>query len=251
MPTLTVTKTYADGDTLFEADLDNIVDDIENMLNVTKLNDDNIQASGITGSTKLVDASVSSAKLASAAVTTSKIDDLAVTTAKIADANVTTAKILDANVTTAKIADAAITKVKLSASNHALSASSGLFSSALSATDQDVTNLSVSITTNGRPVMLYVVPDGSANNCSTGGEDASGFINFVIKIVETSTSTTVSRIYHKHYTETGFNPGQIGTAGIIGFHAPTAGSYTYKVQVEGSASNNYRFFYCKLLAFEL
>lgn len=251
MPVITITKSYADGTVLFESDLDNIKDDIENFLNVTKINDDNIQNAGITGSTKLVDASVTSAKIASAAVSTSKIDDSAVTTAKIADANVTTAKIADANVTTAKLADGAVTAAKRAALNYQLSASSGLFVSALTATDQDVTNLSVTITTSGRPVILHVVPDGTTNLCSMGGEDVAGLVNFVIKIIETSGSTTIARILHKHQTETGFNPGQVGAGGIIGFHAPAAGTYTYKVQVEGSASNNFRVYYCKLVAYEL
>lgn len=123
MPTLTITKSYSDGDVLYEADLDNIKDDIENFLNVTKINDDNIQNNGITGSTKIADGTIPSAKLGSASVTTSKIADSAVTTDKIADANVTGAKmatnsvnignIVDLAVTTAKIAESAVTTSKI------------------------------------------------------------------------------------------------------------------------------------------
>jgi hypothetical protein len=103
MPTLSITKTYSDGNTLTEAMLDNIKNDVESFLNSTKIDYNNIQAGGVaTGS------------IADLAITTTKLDALAVTAAKLAADAVITAKILDANVTTAKIADKAITSVKLS-----------------------------------------------------------------------------------------------------------------------------------------
>jgi microcystin-dependent protein len=92
MATLTVTKTYQDGDVLLESDLDGIKSSIETFLNITGLNDDNIQDGGITGSTKLVNGSVTQAKLASDAVTTAKVVDGSVTIAKLASA--VTAKIV-------------------------------------------------------------------------------------------------------------------------------------------------------------
>lgn len=48
MPALSITKTYADGDILTEADLDNIRSSIETWANSTKLDDDNIQDGGIS-----------------------------------------------------------------------------------------------------------------------------------------------------------------------------------------------------------
>lgn len=117
MALISVTKTYKDGDVLLEADLDGIKSSIENFVNVTRLNDDNLQNDGITGSDKLVDASVSQAKMATNSISTAKVVDGAITTAKLADTSVTTAKITDANVTTAKIADANITTAKIADSN--------------------------------------------------------------------------------------------------------------------------------------
>jgi microcystin-dependent protein len=90
---LSITKQWADGEILLESDLDYIKNDTETFVNITGLNDDNIQNNGITGSDKLVDGSISTAKLANSAVTTAKIADGAVTTAKILDANVTYAKL--------------------------------------------------------------------------------------------------------------------------------------------------------------
>lgn len=117
MSTLSITRSYNDGEVLVEADLDNICDDVETFVNTTKISDDNIQDSGITGSTKLLNQSVTAAKLGSASVTTAKIDDLAVTAAKLAADSVTTAKILDANVTVAKLATDSVTTVKIVDSN--------------------------------------------------------------------------------------------------------------------------------------
>ena len=64
MATLSIPKNYADGTILFESDLDDIRTAVEDFINVTKLNVDNLQNDGITGSDKLVDASVNRIKQA-------------------------------------------------------------------------------------------------------------------------------------------------------------------------------------------
>lgn len=117
MSSLSVTRSYDDGEVLVRSDLDAFLDDIETFINVTKINDDNIQNSGITGSTKLLNQSVTAAKLAADAVETLKILDGAVTAPKIAADAVTTAKILDANVTAAKLATDSVTTIKIVDSN--------------------------------------------------------------------------------------------------------------------------------------
>lgn len=48
MPVFSLTKTYANGNVLTEADLDNLKNSIETALNVTKLDDSNLQADGIS-----------------------------------------------------------------------------------------------------------------------------------------------------------------------------------------------------------
>lgn len=73
MPTLSITKTFSDGNILTEADLDNIKSSVETFLNTTKIDSNNIQASG-----------VATANIADLAVTTAKINGNAVTKAKIA-----------------------------------------------------------------------------------------------------------------------------------------------------------------------
>jgi len=158
MPSLSITKTYQDGDVLFEVDLDNIKNDLETFFNVTKLDDSNFQDAGITASTKIDDASISTGKVTSGAVTTAKIADGSVTTTKFTDSAVTTAKIADANITTAKINDLAVTTAKLNAGavtyakrsvTSTTSSSCGTFSTSNTSDFDQITNLSVSLTTVG------------------------------------------------------------------------------------------------------
>jgi hypothetical protein len=114
MASIDIRRLYADGEILLASDLDAIVDDVESFLNITKINDDNIQTGGIDASLKLADATIITAKIANNAVTTAKINAEAVTTAKIADANVTLAKMATDSVNTSQIVDAAVTPAKLS-----------------------------------------------------------------------------------------------------------------------------------------
>ena len=122
MPTLSITKNYANTTVLTEGQLDDIKTSIETFVNTTKLDSQNIQTGGIatanfaTGavdSAAIASSAVTTVKIADSNVTTAKIADSNVTTAKIANSGVTTAKILDANVTTAKIADANVTAAKI------------------------------------------------------------------------------------------------------------------------------------------
>ena len=113
MAQLNITRLYADGEVLFEADLDEVSGDMESLLNVTRLNDDNIQDGGITGSTKLADGSVTAGLIESLSITTSKILDASVDTAALGDLAVTTAKIAAADVEGAKFATNAVTVAKL------------------------------------------------------------------------------------------------------------------------------------------
>lgn len=109
MAQLTIEKTYQDGETPTQLDIDNIIDSIESFLNVTRLADDNIQDASITTSTVFSEGSITAGKIAASAVTTAKILDGAVITGKFQESAVTTAKITDANITTAKIAASTIT----------------------------------------------------------------------------------------------------------------------------------------------
>ena len=237
MPILTITQTYADGDVLFESDLDNIVDDIETFLNVTKIDSSNIQDGGIDASIKLQDASITSAKLASSAVTTAKINDSAITTAKINDSAITTSKINNAAVTTAKINDGAVTAAKRAAANISVSASSGT-ATVTSGSVTDITNLSVSITTGGRPVLLLL-----QNNYD--GSNQGIFAN---------TSPTPAYVYilRNGSPVSGFQiPGSSGASIPLVIDQPSAGTYTYKIQGQSDGTGTLFASYLNLVVMEI
>ena len=137
MAEITTTQSFADGDTVTAAKLNNIVANAsvgaEIITNRSELTTIDGAADFVLGyDTSATDlrkikpdnligtGSVSTAKLADSAVTTAKINDSGVTTAKIADSAITTAKIAAGAVITADIADAAVTSAKADSTSVAL-----------------------------------------------------------------------------------------------------------------------------------
>lgn len=229
-------------------------------------------AGGTAATANIEDLAVTTAKLAANAVTTAKITDLNVTTAKINDAAVTNAKLgllavgsgniangavgatqlaSDA-VTTVKIADANVTKAKLVAVGQQVSSSSGAFTGT-SASYADVTNLSVTITTSGRPVFLTLVHDGSGvSNTSYLGiqdTDASGTANF--QILRDATTVSTHAVLSQAGSGAVVNGIPVGSVSHLDVVA--AGTYTYKVQYrsQSGANGTVIVHHAKLVAFEL
>lgn len=161
MPALNITKNYADAAVLTKAHLDDAFDSVSTLLNTTKLDADNIQTGGI--STALIAVGgVTTDRIAAQAVTNVKIADANVTTVKIADANVTTAKLVDSCVTADKIADGAVVRTKQGAVGQQISPTCGIVSTT-SSSPVAVTNLSCTITTTGRPVIVGIMPDSTTS----------------------------------------------------------------------------------------
>ena len=191
------------------------------------------------------------ASFADGSVTTSKLADGSVTTAKIANAGVTTAKIANAGVTTAKIANSNVTYEKLEDSNIGITSSSSTQTNLLASGAVDVTNLSQSLETHGRPVLLKIISDGSGN---------SSFIN-VFNL--SSTDADVEFIFFRDATEIGrYTVGitvggasavynQIPFCAISHLDNPSAGTYTYKVQMDTTGGTSTQISYAKLVAVEL
>lgn len=209
MPTLTITKNWDDGTVLTESQLDDIKTSVETFINTTKIDTDNIQSGGIA-TTNYAAGSVDATALGTSSVTTVKINDAAVTTVKL----------LDANVTQAKLA-ARVTGTSVAAGGIAVSASSASFSAA-GATFTDVTNLSVTITTLGRPVKLSLQSDGlgSVSRLTTDGESTLQFVRG---------STSLNQLYAGN---SNFSP---PSSSFQHTDLVAAGTYTYKVQVKQAA----------------
>lgn len=122
--------------------------------------------------------------------------------------------------------------------NYQISSSSGAFTSG-SVTFVDITNLSVSITSTGRPVIVMIVPDGNgSSNQSRVGSTASGTPS-LLRVLRGATE--VSR----------FQVQPDGSASPLQtFDVPAAGTYTYKVQGLNSGGSLICT-YVKLVAYEL
>ena len=135
----------------------------------------------------------------------------------------------------------------------AVSSSSGAFSTT-STTAVSVTNLSVTLTTLGRPVMLMVIPDGSGVAAiginSSGARNtcwaeyllsSSGGNVYTSAVYTGSNNTTINLI---NYT----SPALLNALDIV-----AAGTYTYSVSmlVAPNTSQTGYCNYCKLVAYEL
>jgi hypothetical protein len=172
------------------------------------------------------------------AVGTASIRDDAITTDKILDDAVTADKLKDSAsvdadraVTTNHIRDGAITSAKLATRNYAISSAAPV-ASTTSTTMVDVTNLSVSITTTGRPVIVALVGSGSTTSEFSGGLT----VNFK------RGSTTVGVFY---------SSGTVECQGVLNLDTPAAGTYTYKVQYASNSGSSVSITGPRLLVLEL
>ncbi len=124
-----------------------------------------------------------------------------------------------------------------------LSLSCGTFTTS-SSSYVDVTNLTVTLITSGRPVKLYLINDGTAGALSGTGTllsgTASNFFNlFMIALRDVSTScgehvvasgVTVSSGSQSIATISLSSP----VSTFLFYDTPSAGSHTYKIRVKGA-----------------
>ena len=247
MATLDIERTYASEQTPTQKDIDNIVDSVEAFLNITGISDDNINNASITASTKFVDASITKAKMATDAATTAKIQDDAVTTNRLADGAVTTAKILDDNVTIAKVADdAASTDQFVDGSVDPVHVDPNQEKSTWSANlvggpgDHLVVG-QTTITTNGGPVLICLVPrQSTSGNSSFKTTNTNPWApSPSVEIYRDSTRIGYITDLNGHnissVTITRINSAQAGH--VRHLDDPGAGTYTYSIQFFNSGYN--------------
>lgn len=181
---------------------------------------------------------------------TLQVKDGGITLAKMASDSVNSAKIVDASIATADIGANQVTRAKLESVGQQISSASGFYTTT-SATFVDVTNLSVSITTTGRPVILTLVPSGTSHGYVSMAKASStpqmtwAFSRAAANLFEallqntSGGATTVTASYPCstfHYLD-----------------AVGAGTYTYKFAVKGDsiATTTVTVYDCKLVAYEL
>ena len=156
-------------------------------------------------------------------------------------------KIADSGVGTTQLAALNVTRPKLAAVGQQISSSSGTFSTT-SGSATDVTNLSVSITTTGRPVMLMIQP---VNAVDFGG--------YLINRVAAGTIARANIIIARDgvailKTQLGYDNGALTLiipSGQTFLDTPAAGTYTYKVQAQIVTDGDITVARCVLVAYEL
>lgn len=174
---------------------------------------------------------------------------------QLKDSGVTTAKINDSAVTTAKINDGAVTQAKRAALGHQLSSSSGsiITSPAVANTFYDLTNLTISITTTGRPVYIGLISDGSGSSASVGASQNASTPLCQIKFVRGSTDVSQQyiSIASPNYSS-GTTRIFVPASSFNHIDVPTSGTYTYKAQATcSSTAATYFVQNIKMIAYEL
>ncbi len=137
--------------------------------------------------------------------------------------------------------------------NIAISTSSGSFSSS-SASYVDVTNLSVTLTTTGRPVMIMLIPDNNGTNPSVFGAQAnSDFVmNGYFQILRGASVLSQYQIEGEFGSTSANLYFYTGPSSIALIDPVSAGTYTYKMQVKKTiGAGNMIISYCCLAAWEL
>lgn len=190
-------------------------------------------------------------------ITQAKLADDSVGTDQIIDDAVTADKLADNAVNTANIVDGAVTQTKRAALNLIESLSSGAFSTT-STSAVDVTNLSISITTTGRPVFIGLVSTSTTNGntnlsyfgLSSNGASATGGV-YLLRDSSVVANVNLAASSGNGSSTNMQNP--CSTFSMI--ETPTAGTYTYKVQARGfvipGIGTTMIVSRCKLVAYEL
>lgn len=147
--------------------------------------------------------------------------------------NISSLNIASGGVETINIADGAVTPEKLSALNITITDASSYFTTT-STTQQDVTNLSGSITTNGRAVVVEMIPTdtqypyddglGNVNTLSSWYEAPTTDDGHVLLIKDSSTLVD-------YRVNTGTGP----CSAFSYVDDVSAGTYTYKVAIRTDA----------------
>ena len=155
---------------------------------------------------------------------------------QVKDLGITTAKLAALAVTTAKVADGAITRPKLAALGQQSSTTCSAFSIS-STTFTAVTNLSVTITTTGRPIMLRLNSDDSPNEAVLGvfTNGASG--DFTTQVAYNTNGGAYSSPYSTRLIA--FTSGQIQTvpsSSASWFIPVAAGTYTFTIGLKISST---------------
>lgn len=134
------------------------------------------------------------------------------------------------------IKDATITFAKLAALNQQISSSCGAFSTTSTGSWVDITNLSISVTTDGRPVLLFLQPADNTQDNKQIFSSVFSNIRLMRDAVELD----------RFFVATHQQPGN-----VTYIDHPSSGTYTYKAQGKLQAAGTLSVYYHSLVGFRL
>lgn len=198
----------------------------------------NVDASTIeiaTDTLQVKDAGITSAKLAAAVAG----NGLAGGAGTALSVNVDDSTI-EISSDTLRVKALGITKAKLAALGQQVSSSSGNFTTT-SASLTAVTNLTCTITTSGRPVMVMLTPDGTLDGSEIDTNNSLCICEF------RRDSTTIGSFELQGTTgQVWVGPPSVSVVDVV-----AAGTYTYVLRASASPGSTVGVRYCRLVVFEL
>lgn len=211
-----------------------------------------VKTLGIT-TAQIANDAINSDKIAEAAVNSSEIASNAVDTAELANNAVTSDRILNFTIAKVDLAVKTASSSSATSGNVAISSSSGNSVITVSSGTQDLTNVSVTITTNGGPVHLVAISNTGTVDSYFRVQDATGLLDTasatlkVIRGVTTISSHRLDIQADAGSDDLGLNvpPGSIQFIDV-----PSSGTHTYKLQVEVN-NGTFQYLNIRLAAYEL
>ncbi len=165
----------------------------------------------------------------------------------------TTLQVKDEGIGTDQLADESVTPAKMAALGQQVSTSSGSFSTG-STTFTDVTNLSVAITTTGRPVWVGLIPTTSSSPAPAlvpQSNNTGTAVTGDVQLLRDSTAISIHRVANTYPSSTGIHNISIPVGTVWTIDAPAAGTYTYKAQARVVSTDSMQVLEAKLVVIPL
>lgn len=185
---------------------------------------------------------ITGGNIAAGTITGSNIAAATIVGSNIAAATITSTNMANNSIVTAAITDANVTKAKLAALGQQISSSSGNYT--VTGSFADVTNLTVTITTTGRPVMLLIQSDGTGLATNKTQIDIAAS-SCLLKYLRDGSDLAYNNF------SIGGSVSYLGEFTFPYVDVPSAGSHTYKLQAERVSGSSVSINNVVLVAYEL
>lgn len=200
-----------------------------------------LQAPSLSGSYSLTLPSIPSSQSFVTVDTSGNISGYAsisagITGSNVASGTITGTNIASATITGANIASATVARANIVSVGQQISSSCGNYTTT-SGTISQVTNLSVSLTTNGNPVMILIQPDGSSNAANIDAPSGQELTMVIVRGATTIATYSIAALK----TPTS----------IQMLDTPSAGTYTYSVGMSSTFGGAVGVSYSVLVAYEI